>query len=251
MLLELENVSFSYKEKKIFSHINFSYSHNDCNILCILGKNGAGKSTLLRCLCAHEKFEGSIKLNGKSVFSYTLRDLAKNIAYIPQKSFDFAFRVLDVVLMGRVPWIGYFSNPGKKDIEIALKNMEFLNILHLKDKNYLELSGGEQQMVMLASALTQESKVLVLDEPSAHLDFGNIQYFLKIILELSKNKKIIMSTHSPEHALILKAFVLVLEQERYYYGKAQEIITSKNMSNLYKISIEILKHKNSYSIFAI
>ena len=170
---EVKNISFSYDGNEIFSDISFSIEKGD--VLCILGPNGTGKTTLIKCLNGlHEIDSGEILIKGKNIKKLSFKEISRNIGYIPQNHTpSFPFKVIDVVLMGRAPYLNLIDSPRKKDMEIALNSLKTLGIDNLKDKEYTNLSGGEMQLVFLARILCQQPDILILDEPTSHLDFGN------------------------------------------------------------------------------
>ncbi len=242
-LLEINNVEFSYnKKKKIFEDISFSIDEGD--ILCILGPNGAGKSTLIKCINGLLKLnKGDILFKGKNITMMDNDELAKKMGYIPQThSSTFAFRVIDIVLLGRVPHLGLTESPGENDYKIAEKAMENLGITHLKDKLYNEISGGERQLVIMARVLTQQPEVLLLDEPTSHLDFGNQIRTLGIINKLSKNGlSVIMTSHYPDHAFISSNKVVIMNKGTLMaVGSPEDVVTEENMRNAYEIDVRIM-----------
>lgn len=147
--------------------------------------------------------------------------------------------------------MGYFSVPTKKDLRIAYDNLEFLGIGHLYKKMYTNLSGGEQQLVMLAAALTQEPEMLILDEPTSHLDYGNQYRFLEIVRQLSRRGVgVIMSTHFPDHAFICADRAAILDHGKLMaVGTPEEVITKENMEELYQISVDIVWHNGEKRCF--
>ncbi|NYB27099.1 MAG: ABC transporter ATP-binding protein [Methanobacteriaceae archaeon] len=242
-LLEINNIEFSYNEKKkIFEDISFSIDEGD--ILCILGPNGAGKSTLIKCINGLLKLnKGDILFKGKNITMMDNDELAKKMGYIPQThSSTFAFRVIDIVLLGRVPHLGLTESPGKKDYKIAENAMESLGIAHLKDKLYNEISGGERQLVIMARVLTQQPEILLLDEPTSHLDFGNQIRTLGIINKLSKNGlSVIMTSHYPDHAFISSNKVVIMNNGTLMaVGSPEDVVTEENMRNAYEINVRIM-----------
>ena len=243
--LEVKNISFRYQYgNSVLSDLNFSMKSPE--IFCILGSNGTGKSTLLKCLIGIEKIKsGAIYYNKKNLNSFARKELAKFIAYVPQSNnIQSSFTVLEMLLMGRTAHIGYFSSPKKKDVEIALENLEFLQIIHLKDEIYCNLSGGEKQLVRIASVLTQNPKIILFDEPTSHLDFGNQYRFLKILKALSK-KGIgsIMTTHFPDHVSEVAHMAGIMKNNKFHIiGKPDEVITKENIENLYDIKVEIIEN---------
>lgn len=241
--MEMNGCSFSYDNKEnIFEDISFSVSRGD--IFCILGANGTGKTTLIKCLTGLMKpNHGEIFINGKDMNSFSHSDLAKKIGYIPQiHNSTFPFTVLDVVLMGRSPHLDLFESPSKKDYKIAKKSLKSLNISHMKDKPYTEISGGEQQLVFIARVLTQEPSILILDEPTSHLDFGNQIRTLDIIKKLAGNGlSVIMSSHFPDHAFISANKVALMDGKRFIdIGHPETVITEANMRKIYGIDVKVL-----------
>lgn len=242
-LMEMKNGTFSYDyNNNIFEDINFQVEKGD--IFCILGANGTGKTTMLKCLNGLMKLNsGDVLLNGRELYSLSHSEIAKNIGYIPQMhNSTFPFTILDVVLMGRSPHIDAFSSPSKSDIEIAENSLKTLNIYHMKDKPYTEISGGEQQLVFIARVLTQEPRVLLLDEPTSHLDFGNQIRTLNIIEKLaSKGLSVIMSSHFPDHAFISANKVAIMKGTDFIdIGTPEEVITEDNMKKAYGINVKIV-----------
>lgn len=154
----------------------------------MLGKNGVGKTTLFKTLLnLMPKVSGQILLDGKDIQDFSNQDFAKKVAYVPQHSrAPFAFSVLNVVIMGRTAQMGFFGSLSKKDKDLAVAALDQLHIGHLKDRNFLELSGGQHQMVMIARALVQEPEYILFDEPTSALDFGNQVEVLTEIISLKE-----------------------------------------------------------------
>lgn len=242
-LMEMVDGTFAYNgTDNIFEDINFEVEKGD--VFCILGANGTGKTTLIKCLNGLMKLNsGQVLLNGQDIYSLNHSEIAKNIGYIPQMhNSTFPFTILDVVLMGRAPHIDTFSSPSKIDVEIAEKSLKSLNIYHMKDKPYTEISGGEQQLVFIARVLTQEPSVLLLDEPTSHLDFGNQIRTLNIIETLANNGlSVIMSSHFPDHAFISANKVAIIKGTEFIdIGTPEEVITEENMEKAYGIKVKIV-----------
>lgn len=242
MKLEVKDLMFSYDESRtIFENVSFQYHSPD--VFCILGSNGTGKSTLLKCIINELKAKsGSILIDGLEVGKYSSKELAKKIAYIPQNHYaTFPFPVIDIVMMGRVSKMGYFSNPGKLERQVAMEKLEFLKIEHLKDKPYTDISGGERQLVMIASALAQEPELLILDEPTSHLDFGNQHRFIQLVKKLqNQGIGVLMTTHFPDHTLELGGTAGILKDKNMdCVGNVEDIINNKNLSDIYGIDVRI------------
>jgi iron complex transport system ATP-binding protein len=241
-IMEIKNCSFAYENNDIFEDINFSITPGD--IFCILGANGTGKTTMIKCLTGlMNPNSGEILVDGKNMKSFSPSDLAKKIGYIPQiHNSTFPFTVLDVVLMGRSPHLDMFESPSEKDYKIALEAIESMNIGYIKDKAYTEISGGEQQLVFIARVLAQEPSILILDEPTSHLDFGNQIRTLNIIKKLSsRGLAVIMSSHFPDHAFISATKVALMNEKKFIaIGKPEDVITPENMKKIYGVNVKIL-----------
>lgn len=250
-VLEINDASFSYDGKtNIFENINFDVSKGD--VFCILGPNGTGKTTLLKCLNGlYDITRGEVILKGNSLNSLKFSEIAKIIGYIPQGHIStFPFSVLDVVLMGRSPYLNLIDSPTEKDIKIAENALNNLNILEMAEREYTKLSGGEKQLVFLARILAQEPDLLILDEPTSHLDFGNQFRILEIIDSLSKmGLAIVMSSHFPDHAFISSNKVAILKDKSFIdIGTPNDIITKKNLKEAYNIDLEVMEISNDRKI---
>ncbi|MBU2702440.1 iron complex transport system ATP-binding protein [Sporomusaceae bacterium BoRhaA] len=242
MHLEIENATFSYDGiTAIFSGIHFAV--DSYQVFCLLGPNGTGKSTLIQCLNRLLPLsQGIIRIDGKNIDLLSRQEIARKIAYVPQTHVPaFPFSVLQVVLMGRTPHLDFLSAPGKNDILIAEQAMDSLGIFYLRDKCYTEISGGERQLVLLAAALAQDAKILILDEPTSHLDFGNQIRLLHMIDGLARQgRTVIMSTHFPDHALLTASNVAIMKNGRISYaGPPETVITEKTIYDTYGIEVAI------------
>lgn len=247
LLIDAKNISFSYGNKQILTNIDFQLYQGD--VLSLVGQNGCGKTTLLKILLGIFKSNGEIKILSKNINEYKNKELAKLISYVPQThQIPFDYTVFDVVLMGRLAHIGLFSNYSLKDKEIALKALEKVGIGPLKDNIYSKISGGERQLAFIARALTQESKIIFMDEPVTGLDYGNQLKLLKFLKELSnEGYTFVKTTHYPDHALYASNKVMMLKNGQILdVGNINEKLTSTNIKKLYDVDVEIISKKNGY-----
>ncbi len=240
-VIELDNVTMGYHSKVVLKNVSLQLESGE--ITCLLGPNGVGKTTLFKTLLGFlPPISGRISINGISIDKLTPKDYAKHIAYVPQaQNTPFPYTVKDVVLFGRTVHLGLFSSPGKKDKKIAAKALELLQISHLANRNFKELSGGERQMVIIARALAQEASFLILDEPSSSLDYGNQIKIIKKIKDLEKESiGILMSTHSPDHAFMLGSKAIILNKEKVFAkGSPDEIVTAPLLKQTYGVNVQI------------
>lgn len=212
--------------------------------MCILGPNGTGKTTLLRCLLGLGRpSAGTITWQGADLLNTSRRQRAKHLAYVPQSTaLGFPYEVRDVVLMGRVSHLGMGSGPSSEDRRIVDRALERLQIGHLADRVFQQLSGGERQLVLLARAMAQQARILVLDEPTAALDYANQMRVLAIIRELvSEGFGVLMTSHSPDHAFWASGQVLMMrEGATYRLGPTDDVITPSALSELYGTELTVL-----------
>ncbi|MEI8356726.1 MAG: ABC transporter ATP-binding protein [Deltaproteobacteria bacterium] len=245
-LVDVQDLAFSYTNDpahSVFRDVSFSIRRGD--IFCILGPNGTGKTTLLKCVCnVFQGWRGTIRLDGREISSMKTSDVSKGIGYVPQNQVpSFPFQVRDIVVMGRAPHLNVFSSPAKKDRRIACAAMETVGILSLEERPCTMLSGGEWQLTLIARALAQEPRVMVLDEPTSHLDLGNQVRILRVVKGLAEGGMgIVMATHFPDHAFIAATEVAIMNKRSFAQkGPPEEVITDFNMRDAYGVDVKVIQ----------
>ncbi|MEZ4598468.1 MAG: ABC transporter ATP-binding protein [Syntrophotaleaceae bacterium] len=244
-LISVDKLAFSYGEDEagaIFRDVSFTVSSGD--VFCLLGPNGTGKSTLLKCVSnILHGWQGSILLDGRDMSRLKPAEVAKTISYVPQtQASPFPFLVHDIVVMGRAPHLNVFSSPTHKDREIALAALETVGIGHLADRPCTMLSGGEWQLTLIARALAQQPRVMILDEPTSHLDMGNQVRILRVVRSLAEQGiGILMASHFPDHAFIAATEAAILDRGRMVHqGRPDEVVTGENLEQAYGIVVKVL-----------
>ena len=246
MSLEIRDLRFSYGEHEVLKGLSFTAEYGQ--LLSVLGPNGVGKSTLFRCILGLLKPSGGeCLIDGKSTAGLSAKDLASRIAYIPQSHYPtFNFSVLDMVLMGTTAQVNAMSVPGKRQIKLAKEALKRLGIGHLARRGYTNISGGERQLVLIARAMAQQAKILIMDEPSANLDYGNRTRVMQTVRSLAREGyTIIQSTHDPDQAFLYSDKVLAIQDGQVLaLGSPQDTITSELISKLYGVEVEVCSLKD-------
>jgi len=241
-MLSVEGLDFGFPGRTIGRDVSFTLQAGE--VMCVLGPNGGGKTTLFRTLLGLlEAHAGSIRLDSSSLKTLTRAEIARRAGYVPQGHAGyFAFTVREFVLMGRTAHLGVFSVPGRQDRHVAERALESLGIAHLADKPVTEISGGERQLALVARALAQEPKLLVLDEPTASLDFGNQVRVLQRISALAASGiSILFSSHDPDHAFLCARRALLLAEGRVLeIGAPRAVIRPDTLERLYGVSVKVI-----------
>jgi len=212
-------------------------------VLCVLGPNGAGKSTLFRTLLGLlPPLGGRVSAGGRDLASLTRAEIAREVAYVPQASASyFDFSLAEMVEMGRTAHLGAFARPGRRDRRIARDALERMGIAALAERPVSGVSGGERQLALIARALATEAQSLVMDEPTANLDFGNQSRVLEEVARLRDGGiAILLCSHDPDHAFQVADRVLLLERgQGFSLGSTADILRSENLSRLYGVSVHV------------
>lgn len=252
-MLKISNLHFSYKNHCVLNGISFTVKQGEC--VCVLGENGAGKTTLFKCILGFfHNYQGDILIHDTPLKDLSVKEIAKRIAYIPQAHEPtFNYLVKDIVLMGTNALMDEYKSPGKDERAIVNECLDILGISHLAQRGYAELSGGERQLVLIARALAQKSKILIMDEPTANLDYGNQLRVMKQVKKLAEQGYIILiSTHNPEHALHFADKVMILSNGKaMWYGHPYAILTPQVIRKIYGVSVEIETASTSWGQMAL
>ena len=234
--IEIKNLSHSYDSLVVLNNLSFSIQEGDFFI--IIGPNGSGKTTLLKIISGLIKLQqGDLTILNQPLPSYTRKILARKIAYVPQMiSMDFPFRVMDLVLMGRSPHLGPLGLGQEKDVEIAKKAMAFTGVEHLEDRKLEQLSGGEQQRVLIARAICQSPEVILMDEPTASLDLAHQVRIMDMMerLKIDRNITVVMVSHDVNLAAMYGQNLLLLREGRIVsMGRPEDVITYQALEKAY------------------
>ncbi len=248
MSLSLHKVSLGYGRHPVVQDVSFEAVQGE--MLGIIGPNGSGKSTLIRGISRTiHTASGKIILNGKDVSKFHRLDLAQMIAVVPQNpSLPELFTAQEVVMMGRTPYLGLFRYEGEKDMEIVRKAMASTHTLELANRRVADLSGGERQRLVIARALAQQPKVLLLDEPIAHLDINHQIEILNLIRQLCHEELLIavMAVHDLNIAAQYCSRLIMLSNGKVFCeGMPQDVITPENIRQVYGANVYVYSHPSN------
>jgi len=243
-VLSVSRLHFSYNRRKVLKGIDLEVHPGE--VVCFPGPNGCGKTTLVKCLAGLlPPDSGHIRLYGRDVSKMNENQRAKLTSFVFQEHpAVFAYSVMDVVLMGRGPYIRYFASPSRKDRDMAASFLHRLGIGSLADRSFAALSGGEKQLVFIVRALVQEPAVLFPDEPTSFLDFGNQLKILDIINGLcrSDGRAVIMTTHEPDHAISVADRIILMKGGTVVdSGRPLDVLGSRNMEKLYGVRTRLVE----------
>ena len=242
MTLSVESLSLSYGDRPVLRDVSFILEKG--TFLSVLGPNGAGKTTLFRCILGIlPGYTGRVLVDGTDIRTLSRRQMAKKVAYIPQiHRPTFGYTVLDTVLMGAAHQIGTFSKPGKEQIACARMAMERIGIGAMAERSFARLSGGEQQLVLVARAIAQQADILVMDEPTSALDYGNQLRVLEQVRALAdEGYAVLLSTHDPQHALrFADGLLAICGGETAALGRPKDVLTAELIRRLYAVDVELI-----------
>ncbi|WP_439257747.1 ABC transporter ATP-binding protein [Lonepinella sp. BR2271] len=247
-MLKIKNLSFHHaKQASLLENINLQVKQGE--LLTILGANGTGKSTLLNCIAGLLQPKcGEILLNNRNLAELSHKEIAKHIAYVSQQPPEtYQYVVRDYVVLGRAVHLSLFDQPSEQDFALVDDALAKLGISHLSDKIYMQLSGGQKQLVNIAKILVQQPQLILFDEPTSALDYGNVFKTLTLIKELAEQGfSIIMTTHNPDHPMLLQSklpdslVAILTAQGKLQVGKTLDIITEKNLTALYQTDLRMV-----------
>lgn len=241
--LRVTELAFGYGRRIVGEHVSFTLAGGE--VLCLLGPNGSGKTTLFRTLLGLLPVSaGTVTVDGEAVRGWSWRQRARVFGYVPQAQLGlFPFTVREMVLMGRTAHVNTFGSPTRRDREAATAALSLLGIAHLADRPYTQISGGERQLSLIARALAQEPRILVMDEPTASLDFGNqVRVLTQVRTLAQRGIAVILSTHDPDQAFLCGDRAALLHEGRLArLGPPDEVITAASLRETYGVEVEVVE----------
>jgi iron complex transport system ATP-binding protein len=243
MRLEARHLDFGYRGKRVGSDVSLSLEAGE--VLCLLGPNGSGKTTLFKTLLGLLPAQsGEVLIDGVALTMRARDEIARLVSYVPQAhAAFFPFTVEEVVLMGRTAHLGLFSSPSRRDREAAQSAIARMRIEQLASSIYTRISGGERQLTLIARALAQDAKIIVMDEPTANLDFGNQVRVLEHIQALARTGMgVLLSTHDPDHVFVCADRVAMLHEGRLArLGAPATTITPESLREIYGVEVAVVR----------
>lgn len=251
-LLEAKNLKFRYGKKSVLDGVSFNVKKGE--FISIIGPNGSGKSTLLKTLNnIYNPWKGKILIDGKNIKNFRQKKIAKIMALVLQDSnIDYEFTVEEIILMGRHPHKGRFEKEDGDDYKIIEESLEMTNTTYLRNRIITEISGGERQRVMIAKALAQKPKIILLDEPTSNLDINHQIEILKLLKDMNKQNgtTIILVIHDINLAIRYSDKVIMLNEGKILdMGKPEEVITRENIEKVYNMKVNIDRNKHTDSLY--
>jgi iron complex transport system ATP-binding protein len=254
-MLNIENVCFSHVRSRPGADIlkGVTFRAPGGKVTAVLGPNGSGKTTLFKCISGlWRPRQGAIRFGDRDLSGSVHSERAKRIAVVPQEHDPpFPYTVFDIVLMGRAPHISLFSAPALRDEEAAYAALDRIGIGALRDRPYTKISGGERQLVLIARALAQESPLLLLDEPTSHLDFRNQILVLEKVRGIARQKglTVLMTLHDPNLAMRFSDHVVMIAEGRVLaQGAPAATLTPENLKLMYALDVSVIRHNGTHVI---
>jgi len=241
-MIEIKNIYAGYGKRNVLENINFSIPN--ASFTAILGPNGAGKSTLLKVICSLIKpFAGIVSINGENISSFKRTAFAKRVAFMPQNTeIVFPFSVREFVLLARYPYMNMFKIPSMRDYEIVDEVLEFCGLAKFANRNINELSGGERQRAFIAQTISQQTDIIVLDEPTSHLDIGGQVEILELLRTLNSkyNKTIIATLHDLNSAGEFCGDIVLLNGGKVHsQGAPEKVLNYADIETVYKTTVVV------------
>lgn len=243
-VISIKNLHWSYGKDQVLKKIDLDIEKGKFHT--ILGPNGSGKTTLFKIITKMLETDNSVFLESKSLNDYSYKELAKKISIVPQNTvIEFDFSVMDIVLMGRAPYLKRFETESRKDLELAEEALKLVDIWHLKDKNIQEISGGERQRAIIARAIAQNAQIMLLDEPVSHID---LRYQIELLdsikrLNRKKNLTIVMILHDLNLASEYSDNIFLLKKgEVYSKGNPSDVLTKENIEYVYRVKVNLINN---------
>ena len=244
VMLKLQSISVSYGARQILHDISLNVQSGE--VLALIGPNGAGKSTLIRAASGVVPYSGHVRTNGDDFAALSTLQRARYIATVPQAvAMPPAFTVWETVLLGRTPYLGFLGQPSPRDEEIAREALQRVSALHFAERRIGELSGGEQQRILLARALCQSTPVLLLDEPTAHLDLQYQVSLLELVRELAHkdNLAVLVALHDLNLAAhYADRIALMVAGTLKALGTPEEVLKPELIADAYCLPVQVVKH---------
>ncbi|NMB54092.1 MAG: ABC transporter ATP-binding protein [Leptolinea sp.] len=244
-ILSLEHISYSYDgdHRDVLKDLNLEIIEG--SVTALLGPNGAGKSTLLHVILGWlPPREGLVKLNGRPLHQYSRREAGQMMALVPQiEHMPFDYSILEYVLLGRTPYLNPLESPRQNDLKAARHALAISGLSEMEKRTVTSLSGGERQLVLLARALTQQPRIILLDEPTSHLDLANKARLIQILRELHKaGSTIVLTTHEPEAAAAISTQIVLLRAGKILIsGQSERVFTAENLTRAYGVPVRIVQ----------
>jgi iron complex transport system ATP-binding protein len=251
-MLSVRDLGFGYGTKVVGRDVSLEVRRGE--VLCLLGPNGSGKTTLFKTMLGLLPAQaGEVLLEGRGLAGLSRPEIARRVAYVPQAhAAHFPFRVLDMVVMGRTAHLGLFAAPGREDRAKAMAALDALGIANLAETEYTRISGGQRQLALVARALAQDAPAIVMDEPTASLDFGNQVVVLGEVKRLAeRGLAVVLSTHDPDHAFSVGSRVALLDGGRLIaQGRPAEVLTPERLRAVYGVSVVVERLSQGQTVCA-